>query len=101
MEMSKGDGPIEWVIIVSNFDWHIRDQGTLIHEIVHTIVKIWKSNNVECAAINQEFLAHEVGNLYEDICRKIFTKTKRHGTKKTHQRGHTKKTDRRRAEAMA
>ena len=73
-EFEKKEGPNEWVILVRKFDWTIRDQGSLIHEIVHTIVKIWRLNNIPVTPDNQEFLAHSVGNLYEDIAAKIMAK---------------------------
>ncbi len=60
-----------WIICIKDFDWSIRDQGTLIHEIVHTIVKIWAFNNIPYGKDTQEFLAHSVANLYEDIAYKI------------------------------
>ena len=71
-ELCFFDKPTEWVILVNRFDWDIKGQGTLIHEIVHTIIKIWKSNNIPYTIDNQEFLAHSVANLYEDIARKIW-----------------------------
>ena len=64
--------PDEWVICMQSFDWTIKDQGSLIHEIVHTILKIWNNNNIPHTLDNQEFLAHSVGQLYEDIAAKIF-----------------------------
>ena len=64
--------PTEWIIYQKSFDWTIKDQGTLIHEIVHTIIKIWHSNNIPYNQDTQEFLAHSIGNLYEDIARKLF-----------------------------
>jgi hypothetical protein len=66
------DGISEWIICLKRFNWSIRDQGSLIHEIVHTIIKIWKSNNIPFTPDNQEFLAHSIGNLYEDIAAAIF-----------------------------
>lgn len=74
--MESNKGPDEFVICVKNFDWTIKDQGTLIHEIVHTIIKIWKANNIPYNDSTQEFLAHSIGNLYEDISGKIFNRTK-------------------------
>lgn len=69
---SGEDVPLQWVICASRFDWTISDQGTLIHEVVHTIVKIWDHNHIPVDASTQEFLAHSIGNLYEDIAAKIF-----------------------------
>jgi|ERR1051325_1439957 hypothetical protein len=71
-QITVKDCPDQWVICIKKFDWSIQDQGTLIHEIVHTIIKIWKYNNIPFTPDNQEFLAHAVGNLYEDICHEIF-----------------------------
>lgn len=69
--MTTDTGKTEWLIVLKHFDWTIKDQGTLIHEIVHTIIKIWKSNNIPHNYDTQEFLAHSVSNLYEDVCRKL------------------------------
>jgi len=69
--------PTDWIIYVKNFDWTIENQGTLIHEIVHTIIKIWQSNNIPYNQDTQEFLAHSIANLYEEIARKIFYPKKR------------------------
>ena len=73
-ELLVSDEPTEWLIVMKHFDWKIKEQGTLIHEIVHTIIKIWKNNNIPFTPDNQEFLAHEIGNLYEDIAAQIFNK---------------------------
>ena len=67
--------PDEYIISIQKFDWTIIDQGSLIHEIVHTIFKIWKTNAIPFALDNQEFFAHSVANLYEDIAYKIRKKT--------------------------
>ena len=64
-------GPTEFVIFVREFEWSIKSQGTLIHEIVHTVMKIWDSNNIPHDLSTQEFLAHSIHNLYEDIARKL------------------------------
>lgn len=75
-------GRTHWLILVGDFSWTISSQGTLIHEIVHTIINIWKSNNIPYNDDTQEFLAHSIGNLYEDIARKIFLPKKRPVNKK-------------------
>jgi hypothetical protein len=67
-----GDGePTEWIICLSRFDWTIQDQGTLIHEIVHTVMKIFAMNNIPFVLETQEFIAHTIGNMYEDIAAAI------------------------------
>lgn len=38
--------PTEWIIYVKEFNWTISNQGTLIHEIVHCIIRIWGSNHI-------------------------------------------------------
>jgi hypothetical protein len=67
----ESDGPTEWIILIKRFDWTIDDQNTLIHEIVHTIIKIFDMNNMKVNMDTQEFFAHEVGELYGDIAAKI------------------------------
>jgi hypothetical protein len=69
--MSTKGKPDQFIICVKEFDWTLSDQNTLIHEIVHTIIKIWSSNNIPYNLDTQEFLAHSIGNLYEDIASKL------------------------------
>ena len=71
-EIIVSDQPTEWIISLKDFHWTISNQGSLIHEIVHTIIKIWAKNNIPFTPDTQEFLAHSVSNLYEDICRKCY-----------------------------
>jgi hypothetical protein len=78
VRMDKKGQPEEYVILVKRFDWTIQDQGTLIHEIVHTVIKIWDSNNIPHDSHTQEFLAHSIGNIYEDACRQIFKKKRKY-----------------------
>lgn len=66
----------ERIIFLPKFQWTIKHQGTLIHEITHVIIKIWQFNNIPFNADTQEFLAHSIANLYEDIASEIFKKTK-------------------------
>lgn len=66
--MDEPGKPSTWIIVVRSFDWTIKDQGTLVHEIVHTVVKIFSSNNIPLNLDTQEFMAHSVGEIYERIC---------------------------------
>ena len=59
------------ILFIPKFEWLIKHQGTLIHEITHVIIKIWAMNNIHFNAETQEFLAHSIGNMYEDIARKL------------------------------
>lgn len=61
----------EWIICMKSFNWTIRDQGSLVHEIVHTVMKIFAMNNIPFVLETQEFIAQMVGNMYEDIAAKI------------------------------
>jgi len=69
-------GTTERILFIPKFNWAIKYQGTLIHEIVHIIIKIWDFNNIPFNADTQEFLAHSIGNLYEDIAHKLLVKVK-------------------------
>ena len=71
-EITGGGKPTEWIIFLREFDWTLNNQGSLIHEIVHTIIKIWKENNIPFNSDTQEFLAQSVSNLYEDIGKELF-----------------------------
>ena len=70
-------GTTERIIFIPIFNWTIKNQGTLIHEIVHIIIKIWQSNNIPFNVDTQEFLAHSISNLYEDIAHKLLVVAKR------------------------
>ena len=39
MEIEGIKIPLAWAILVKHFNWTVGDQGTLIHEIIHTIIK--------------------------------------------------------------
>lgn len=69
--ISAKNAPDEFVIVLKKFDWCISDQGTLIHEITHTVMKIFASNNIPFNLDTQEFIAHAIGNMYEDFVRKL------------------------------
>lgn len=73
-QMDWPNRPSEWLICIREFDWKIADQGTLVHEIVHVVIKIFDQNNISFNVDTQEFLAHAIGNLYEDIAAKIWNK---------------------------
>lgn len=67
-------GTTERIIFLPTFQWTILHQGTLIHEIVHVVIKIWQLNNTPYNQDTQEFLAHSIANLYEDIAYKLLVK---------------------------
>ena len=64
----------KYVIWISEFDWTLDNQETLVHEIVHAVIRIWDTNNIELSKHTQEFFAHSVGRLYSDIGAKLFNK---------------------------
>lgn len=70
-EFDHEDRATQWGIFIKHFNWSIGSQGSLIHEIVHTIIKIWSVNNIPYNKDTQEFLAHSIAGLYEDISAKI------------------------------
>ena len=72
--MEKEGEPDQYIVYVKNFNWAIKCQGTLIHEIVHTIIKIFDANNIPYNLDTQEFLAQEVSNMYEEIAEKLLVK---------------------------
>lgn len=67
---SKND-QTEILIIVMKFNWAIKCQGTLIHEITHAVVRIFNLNNIPFTTETQEFFAHMIGRIYEDIAHKL------------------------------
>lgn len=66
----------ERLLFIPRFKWAIKCQGTLIHEIVHVIIKIWSANNIPFNEDTQEFLAHSIGRLYESIAHKLLVNVK-------------------------
>lgn len=72
--------PNTYVIWLNHFDWTLDDQESLIHEITHTVVRIWEANSIKFTPDTQEFFAHTVGRLYSMIGAKIFF-SKKKGTK--------------------
>ena len=71
------EAPNKYLIFLKEFNWNVNDMNTLVHEIVHTIFKIWKSaaNGIVCDD-TQEFFAVAVGNMYEDITEEILKRNK-------------------------
>lgn len=68
----SGEGePNKYVIWLNHFDWTLDDQASLIHEIIHTVIRIWDANNIKFSVETQEFYAHSVDKLYMKIARKI------------------------------
>lgn len=63
--------PNNYVIWLNHFDWTLDCQETLIHEIAHTIVRIWETNNIQFVPETQEFYAHSLGRLYAIISAKV------------------------------
>jgi hypothetical protein len=70
-QMDAEGEPSEWIICLKKFNWTIQDQGSLVHEIVHTVMKIFAMNNIPFVLETQEFIASMVGNMYEDIAAAI------------------------------
>lgn len=65
------DGTRDYLILLKEFNWTIKHQGTLIHEVTHTVIKIFDSNNIPFNAETQEFIAHAIGRIYEMIAEKL------------------------------
>src|SRR3990167_2171955 len=72
--IDSSDGTRDYVIYMKEFQWAILHQGTLIHEIVHVVVRIFQSNNIPFNPDTQEFIAHAVGRIYEMISHRIMEK---------------------------
>jgi hypothetical protein len=70
------DMPREWIVGIKLFDWTLSAQNTLIHEVAHTVIKIWDFNNIPVDIYTQEFFAHTVANLCTDIADKILPSEK-------------------------
>lgn len=63
--------PNTYVIWLKHFDWTIDDQASLIHELIHVVVRIWEANNIKFIPETQEFFAHSVDQLYSLIAAKL------------------------------
>ncbi len=72
--LTSDEDPPMYLIYIRDFQWTIKNQGTLIHELAHTVVKLWDTNNIKFNQDTQEFYAHTIANLYEDIAVKLYTK---------------------------
>ena len=68
------NGQTEILIYINPFDWTIKHQGTLIHEITHAVVRIFNLTNIQFTTETQEFFAHMIGRIYEDIAEKLMNK---------------------------
>ena len=73
-EIETKEGRTEMIIWVRNFNWAIKCQGTLIHEITHTIVKLFAQNHIPFTVETQEFFAHLISRMYEDVAHKLVPK---------------------------
>lgn len=74
LETSNPNAPTEWAIVLKHFDGEIEAQASLLHEVVHTIVKIFAANSIPCNLDTQEFLALDVEELYTDISTELAPK---------------------------
>ena len=88
---SCNDAPNVYLIWLNRFDWTLDDQDTLIHEVVHTVTRIWEANNIKFVPETQEFFAHSVGRLYAAIAAKILLRKDKNGSKKARNAVSTKK----------
>lgn len=70
-QMDSEDKPSEYIICMREFNWSIFNQGTLIHEIVHIVIRIFAANNIPFNKDTQEFIAQMVGRIYEDVAHKL------------------------------
>lgn len=71
-----------YIIWLNHFNWTLDDQESLIHEITHTVVRIWEANNIPFCVETQEFFAHSVGRLYSVIGAKLLVKPKKKPSQK-------------------
>ncbi len=75
--ISGEDMPNKYVIWVNHFNWTLDDQSSLIHEVIHTIFRIWEANRIPFCPETQEFLAASTDKLYSTIAAKILLREKR------------------------
>ena len=75
--IDRKDGPSDWLICIKQFEWSTYDQGTLLHEVIHTVFQIFKSDHVPFNDQTQEFVALSVGRLFEAIANRILHLKKR------------------------
>jgi len=69
--------PNTYIVYMPHFEWTIDDQSTLIHELIHVIVRIWEANNIQFVPPTQEFFAHSVDQLFGEIAHKLLSKSKK------------------------
>lgn len=75
--VSAENEPNKYIVWLNHFNWTLDDQESLIHEIIHTIVRIWEANNISFVPETQEFYAHSVGRLYSVIAAKLMAEKKK------------------------
>lgn len=71
------NAPDKYLIFINNYDWSIDSQETLIHEIIHTIFKIWDKSHSPVCMDTQEFFATTVGRMWSSIASEIWKRRKR------------------------
>ena len=69
--ITSSEGQTEILILIRKFNWAIKCQGTLIHEITHAVVSIFNQNNIPFTTETQEFFAHMISRIYEEVARKL------------------------------
>ena len=74
---SCDDAPNIYLIWLNRFGRTLDDQDSLIHEVIHTIFRIWEANNIPFCSETQEFFAHSVGHLYAAIGAKLMVRKER------------------------
>ena len=62
---------IAFIIWLRRYNWTIDDMATLIHEISHTIDKMFDYNNIPLSKDTGEFRAVLAGDIYGKIAQKI------------------------------
>ena len=75
--LTSDTAPDKYLILIRKFNWTTDDQNTLVHEIVHTIFKIWRRCGPPVCEDTQEFFAVSAGNMYEDIANEILKRGKK------------------------
>lgn len=75
--VSGDDIPNKYVIWVNHFNWTLDDQASLLHEIIHTIFRIWDANRIPVCQETQEFLAASADKMYSTIAAKIMLRDRK------------------------
>ncbi len=65
------DGELRRIIWVKNFDWSVRSQATLAHELIHFVWSVLEDKQIPVSRDNEETFAYYFDYFYTEIWWKL------------------------------